>query len=60
MSTACQIVVCGSIVPDPLQTLEPVASPTGPADCLRQRFEFNRRWTLINRDFFRCELHEYP
>ena len=31
MSTGYQIVVCGSIVPDPLQTLEPVASPTGPA-----------------------------
>ena len=31
MSTAYQIVVCGSIVPDPLQTLEPVGSPTGPA-----------------------------
>jgi hypothetical protein len=31
MSIAYQIVVCGSIVPDPLQTLEPVASPTGPA-----------------------------
>ena len=31
MSTAYQIVVCGSIVPDPLQTLEPVSSPTGPA-----------------------------
>jgi electron transfer flavoprotein beta subunit len=30
MSIAYQIVVCGSIVPDPLQTLEPVASPTGP------------------------------
>jgi electron transfer flavoprotein beta subunit len=26
-----QIVVCGSIVPDPLQTLEPVVTPTGPA-----------------------------
>jgi electron transfer flavoprotein beta subunit len=26
-----QIVVCGSIVPDPLQTLEPISSPTGPA-----------------------------
>lgn len=26
-----QIVVCGSIVPDPLQTLEPIAAPTGPA-----------------------------
>jgi electron transfer flavoprotein beta subunit len=25
-----QIVVCGSIVPDPLQTLEPVTTPTGP------------------------------
>jgi electron transfer flavoprotein beta subunit len=31
MPTSYQIVVCGSIVPDPLQTLEPVASPTGPA-----------------------------
>jgi electron transfer flavoprotein beta subunit len=31
MSTAYQIVVCGSIVPDPLQTLEPVTSPSGPA-----------------------------
>jgi electron transfer flavoprotein beta subunit len=29
MSTAYQIVVCGSIVPDPLQTLEPVGSPAG-------------------------------
>ena len=25
------VVVCGSIVPDPLQTLEPVSGPTGPA-----------------------------
>ena len=31
MSTVYQIVVCGSIVPDPLQTLEPVSGPTGPA-----------------------------
>jgi electron transfer flavoprotein beta subunit len=31
MSTAYQIVVCGSIVPDPLQTLEPVVGPGGPA-----------------------------
>jgi electron transfer flavoprotein beta subunit len=31
MSTIFQIVVCGSIVPDPLQTLEPVSGPTGPA-----------------------------
>jgi len=30
MSSAYQIVVCGSVVPDPLQTLEPVATPTGP------------------------------
>jgi hypothetical protein len=30
MSTAYQIVVCGSIVPDSLQTLEPVAAPAGP------------------------------
>jgi hypothetical protein len=28
MSTPFQIVVCGSIVPDPLQTLESAASPT--------------------------------
>jgi electron transfer flavoprotein beta subunit len=31
MSTAYQIVVCGGPVPDPLQTLEPVTGPTGPA-----------------------------
>jgi electron transfer flavoprotein beta subunit len=31
MSTSFQIVVCGSIVPDPLQTLEPVTGPAGPA-----------------------------
>jgi electron transfer flavoprotein beta subunit len=31
MSNGYQIVVCGSIVPDPLQTLEPVAGLTGPA-----------------------------
>jgi electron transfer flavoprotein beta subunit len=31
MSMAFQIVVCGGIVPDPLQTLEPVAGTTGPA-----------------------------
>ena len=31
MSSAYQIVVCGSIVPDPLQTLEPVTGPNGPA-----------------------------
>ncbi len=31
MSTAYQIIVCGSVVPDPLQTLEPVAGPNGPA-----------------------------
>ena len=31
MSTAYQIVVCGTLVPDPLQTLEPVTGPTGPA-----------------------------
>lgn len=30
MSIAYQIIVCGSIVPDPLQTLEPVSGPTGP------------------------------
>jgi len=30
MSIAYQIVVCGSIVPDPLQTLTPVTGPTGP------------------------------
>jgi electron transfer flavoprotein beta subunit len=31
MSTGYQIVVCAGIVPDPLQTLEPVTGPTGPA-----------------------------
>jgi electron transfer flavoprotein beta subunit len=31
MSSGFQIVVLGSIVPDPLQTLEPVATPQGPA-----------------------------
>ena len=31
MPTPLQIVVCGSIVPDPLQTLEPIAGPNGPA-----------------------------
>lgn len=31
MSSAYQIVVCGSVVPDPLQTLEPVNTPSGPA-----------------------------
>ena len=30
MSTGYQIVVCGGIVPDPLQTLEPVTGPAGP------------------------------
>lgn len=31
MTTPYQIVVCAGIVPDPLQTLEPVTTPTGPA-----------------------------
>jgi electron transfer flavoprotein beta subunit len=31
MSASFQIVVCGSLVPDPLQTLEPVGSPAGPS-----------------------------
>ena len=31
MSMGYQIVVCGSIVPDPLQTLEPIDTPAGPA-----------------------------
>jgi electron transfer flavoprotein beta subunit len=31
MSKPYHIVVCGSIVPDPLQPLEPLESPTGPA-----------------------------
>jgi electron transfer flavoprotein beta subunit len=31
MTNGYHIVVCGSIVPDPLQTLEPVPSPNGPA-----------------------------
>jgi electron transfer flavoprotein beta subunit len=31
MTNGYQIVVCASIVPDPLQTLEPAQTPTGPA-----------------------------
>lgn len=31
MSTGFHVVVCGSVVPDPLQTLEPVQGPSGPA-----------------------------
>lgn len=31
MSNTYQIVVCGGIVPDPLQTLEPIMGPGGPA-----------------------------
>lgn len=31
MNCAYHIVVCAGIVPDPLQTLEPVTAPTGPA-----------------------------
>jgi electron transfer flavoprotein beta subunit len=31
MPNGYHIVVCGSLVPDPLQTLEPVSGPTGPA-----------------------------
>ena len=31
MSNGYHIVVCGSVVPDPLQTLEPVSGPAGPA-----------------------------
>jgi electron transfer flavoprotein beta subunit len=31
MSNSFHIVVCGGIVPDPLQTLEPVTTPAGPA-----------------------------
>ncbi len=31
MNIAYQIVVCGGIVPDPLQTLEPITTATGPA-----------------------------
>src|SRR5512138_3351894 len=31
MSAGYQIIVCGSIVPDPLQTLEPVSGASGPA-----------------------------
>ena len=30
MANPLHIVVCGSIVPDPLQTLEPITTPTGP------------------------------
>ena len=31
MPTEFHIVVCGSLVPDPLQTLEPISGPSGPA-----------------------------
>jgi electron transfer flavoprotein beta subunit len=31
MGIAYQVVVCGGIVPDPLQTLEPVTGPNGPS-----------------------------
>ncbi len=31
MSIAYQIIVCAGIVPDPLQTLEPITTPAGPA-----------------------------
>jgi electron transfer flavoprotein beta subunit len=31
LSNGLHIVVCGSIVPDPLQTLEPVSGPAGPS-----------------------------
>jgi electron transfer flavoprotein beta subunit len=31
MSNAYHIVVCAGVVPDPLQTLEPITTPTGPA-----------------------------
>ena len=31
MTNGYHIVVCGSVVPDPLQTLEPISGPTGPA-----------------------------
>ena len=31
MSAPIEIVVCGSIVPDPLQTLEPISASSGPA-----------------------------
>ena len=31
MTNGYHIVVCGSVVPDPLQTLEPVQTPAGPA-----------------------------
>ena len=31
MTNPYHVVVCASVVPDPLQTLEPVAGPTGPA-----------------------------
>src|SRR5271157_4070299 len=31
MNNSFHIVVCGGIVPDPLQTLEPIIGPNGPA-----------------------------
>ena len=31
MSHPFHVIVCASVVPDPLQTLEPITGPTGPA-----------------------------
>jgi len=53
MSTAYQIVVCGSIVPDPLQTLEPVASPTGPALKNETRLPVSGKMVFAKRVFRR-------
>ena len=54
MSTAYQIVVCGSIVPDPLQTLEPVASLTGPALKNEMRPPAPGKMVFSKRDFQRA------
>jgi hypothetical protein len=46
MSTAYQIVVCAGIVPDPLQTLESLASPENPGAHGRRLPRWNGRPTF--------------
>jgi hypothetical protein len=53
-STAYPIVVCAGIVPDPLQTLEPVASPTGPALKNEMMMPAAGELSHVKRTFSRC------
>jgi len=50
MTNGYHIVVCGSIVPDPLQTLEPVETPTGPA--LKNEINASRRTRSLGGSCF--------